>query len=257
VTSTNIPVREIPDLFDRSNFAKQKDMEMTLSPILTKPAVAESSDNGGNLPDCIFTEKLRFGKYSGKSPGDVLMAEGDGAKDELKGAYKILKENLGKFPQNQTLMDAIKAAVSAYKSGELKQGDTPTVQSSSGGLTKFPLYKAEARALFRKKREDGLSPAHDCSINWVFGNENPIEVEVKNYFAPVIEKDNGTIRTQVSKKVEETTGRMYITAAEWADVIQKIKISMNAFEAVYGPGCYKLAEQAVLDNIEAAKGKND
>lgn len=93
--SANIHTTSIPGISAKYRWAYQRHMEYE----------APESDSA------TYTERFQMGALKGKSPSDVLNAEGKSGKDTLREQYKFLKKKAEKFPVNKKLMNAITEAV--------------------------------------------------------------------------------------------------------------------------------------------------
>lgn len=133
--SANLNVRELEDMFSRTNYAfnKQMDKECEQQTAASVPAVGGSESNSGLSP--AYTTEFKSGPFKGKTPAAVLLDDPQN-RQELNQQYILLKKNLGQYPDNQKMLDAIMDAATLLKEGKLKKQQTTglayTVQIKSG-----------------------------------------------------------------------------------------------------------------------------
>ena len=64
--------------------------------------------------------RIGIGDYRNMTPSEVLLKYGEEAIKQLEGLIPIFEKNVDKYPANITKIEEIKAAIEAYKKGELK-----------------------------------------------------------------------------------------------------------------------------------------
>ena len=231
----NIPVNMIADIIARSEYAFKRAMDVEVEPEVSGTSPAH-------------TVRFTSGYFKGKTPAEVLLEDPEKNKKALMTQYEYLKKNLEKYPGNKIQMDAIRDASDLLKKGELFNKKTETQRPS------ITIYNAEARALIRKAREDGMCPVYTLSIRWNVGEKSPIVVDISNFYAPVTKFEDGRINPQISKKdpnsVVNLTYAMF--GWEWMDIIRSIKSNMQQFEMLHAKECFANAQSAARKLRETA-----
>lgn len=240
----NIRVNEIADIIKRTNFIYNKNLEMEL---MGTPKASESQSSPA------YTVKITSGELKGKTPAQILFEDPNNT-DKLNNLYKWLKGNLSKNPKykesNQRQMNAILDASKLMKEGKLEK---PEVNA----MDKFPIFESGFRPLTRKTKPDGSCFVYETSIHWVSGSKYPVEVEIKNYYAPVTQDSKGLLNVQVKKRTDFVASTMGLTIPEWMNVIAQIEANMRTFENVYACDLYKLAFNAAKENRLQAKAEKE
>ncbi len=233
----NVNFDDLPDIVERTNFARQKVYESELSP----SAQAETTDEA--LP-LAYTTTFGMGPFKGRTPADVVMENPEGNREKLQEQYKFLQANVAKYSRNQVIMDAITNAYELYKAGKLEK---KTAKPASG--RSFEIYKSGYRPQTREKREDGMCKVREMSVICNIGNRYPIELTISEYFAPVT-NINGKLNVQAAATDQASIRKMtaYMSMKDWNNLISKIKDQKAAFIAAHSPAL--LAE---ADKLFAAK----
>lgn len=236
--TANIPVRELAEIFVRTDYAFTKHMD----------ALYSTNDSDAEPTSSAYTVRISAGTLKGKTPAEVLIDDPEGGMEALKKQYAWLKENAEKYPKNKVQMQAIKEASDLLKAGKL------SAASAKSANKPIVLYNAEARALIRKKREDGMCPVHNLDIVWNLGEDSPVCVTVTNFYAPVLERADGTISPQVKNMDRESMVRisMNCTSKEWLNTIRAIKASMSQFEMLNCKKCIEDSTNAEIKGRQAA-----
>lgn len=190
-----------------------------------------------------YETRFKAGRLKDRSPVEVLLEDEDG-EDELRTQRDFLKKNLAKYPRNKGLIDAIDAALKLYEEGTIDAEAASETSSSGSGVIK--LFSVGLRPLQRKRRADGTCFVYTGHINWRLGEENPVEVEIENFYAPVEKKENGTLRVMAGKKVPSTyvKGTFNLPASLWMSYVYRIAMDMRLFENNYALMAQLLAESA-------------
>lgn len=235
----NIRKESLPLIIKKSEFAFNKEMEYMLSKADT-PQLSSA-----------YTVKITTGKLKGKTPAELLIEDPEN-KNILNEHYKFLKSNLAKYPKNQTQMDAIMEAAKLLSEGKL----------SENLVTKevvIPIYTPGFRPLVNRTREDGKSFVYDIKINWHVGSDNPVVIEVVNFYAPVIKTNDGLLNVKVTEKDAESEikNTMSMSLEMWEDIIYNIKMQMRAFEITNFASSFKMAEQQEIANRQANANNSD
>lgn len=204
-----------------------------------------------------FTKRLSSGKLKGKTPAEVIL----GAEDVeasiglLRNQYKWLRENAEKnrkyAASNQDQMQAIEQAIYLYRDGKLT-GEVADMVTSSAAGTVIPLYVGGFRPLTRREKKNGKTFVYELYINWNVGSDYPVMIEIRNYYATVNIKENGTMNVLASSKENEQKNTMNLTVAEWQNIIYMIQANMRMFEQKNANACFSSAARLRIKSREAA-----
>lgn len=232
VVTGNVKVTDMSDIIVRSKFAYEKDMQMSISV------------NNNQDKSLAYTVLMTSGKLKGKTPAQVLAENPEENKQLLNQQYKWLKDNIDKNPNyraaNQKQMDAIVEASKLFNEGKLS--------SSAAINNRFAIYEPGMRPLTRKTNPDGTCFVYEVSIYWIFGSKYPVEVNIRNFYAPVTRNEKGLLNVQAKKKVNEIFSTMNLSAAEWQHHIHMIETNMRTFEDLHAQELYSKAEKASQKN---------
>lgn len=227
----NLHPEELPKIQAITQKAFNSQMEKSYctapSPALNRPA---------------FTVRFKFGNLKGKTAAEILANDYEKGKVVLKEQYKFLKEGLAKYPNNQVEMDAISdSATLTAEDLELVRSGTC---SDSGDV--YQIFSLAARPLTRKTNEAGLSFCYEGSILWDTSRNYPVSVSIKNYYAPVVKKENGMLNVQVSQKdvSSEVSEVFNLTDSEWLFAVNEMDQTLKNFKSALFSKAYNLAEEA-------------
>ena len=227
----NVHIEDLPGIIAKTNIAAS----LAFTP---KPAAS-----GQKSP--AFTERFRIGPLKGKTPIDVLLENPEKGKAVLNEQYQFLQANLGKYKDNQILMDAI---VDASKQDLTKcQGGSPAMPVKILDIT--------CRPLVRKKRSDGMSFCYEGDVTYDPSMRYPVTVSVKNYYAPVRTMDNGTLNVDLSNKdrSSEKTKEFHMTMEEWLAAVDAMEQTRKEFRQAHFMNAWKMAEDAAKAARESAR----
>ena len=228
VATFNIPKADLPALFKKSDFACNKELDYRIN----------TESNSSNMPSSLaYTVRITGGKLKGKTPAEALIEDASN-KDILNEQYIFLKKNIQKYPKNKEQMEAISEAAKLFEEGKL----------NAANVTKeivIPIYNPGVRPKIRKIREDGKAFVYDVKINWHLGSASPVIIEVSNYYAPVIQKEDGLLNVKVSEKDadSEIKGSKSLSLEAWEDIVYNMKMQMRAFEINHFASALKMANQ--------------
>ncbi len=217
----------------------------------TAPAQEGSIDTSGPA----FQKKFMVGNLKGKAPAEILIENGwEEGKKILNNQYSWLKDNLQKFPKNKELMDAIVAASKLDPEKLAKLGGSEA--QATGSRKPVTILDIGMRPLIRKKRQDGKSPVYEGKVIWDFSHDRyPVNITIKNYWAPVNVNANGTLNVLAGQKTEEKSYNFSLSASQWADAVRIMKSRVEIFERICMPEAIKSATNAYMANLEAAKNQ--
>lgn len=236
--TANIPALAMPGIFYKMEGAIFEDRIAKMMKRFNP-----HSDDAGNSP--AYTVQLTSGSFRGKTPAQVLLEKPEN-RSMLESQMNWLKQNLGKYPKNQIQIDAISAAMDLLKTGNLRQSASPTQSVVS-------LYSSGMRPLVRRKREDGMCFVYEISIGFNAGTERPVGIEIRNYFAPVVKRDNGLLNVLKKEmdKSSEVKNVFWMSMDNWLWFRHLTEAQMRTFENMYAPSLYKTAFEAEAANRAA------
>lgn len=236
----NTNVKEMEDIFKRTDYAFAKSMDAECVP--PSPVNEELS--------LAYTVKITSGILKGKTPAEVLLENPNG-KEALNNQYKWLKTNLEKYPNNKKQMDAILDASRLFEEHKLKKAEKTEVYHSSIRL--YPsIGQPLPKPLRRKTREDGKSFIYEMEIFWHIGDKFPIEIVIRNYWAPVNVMEDKTLRIGLKDASDKVEKKMRLTEADWLNHIREIKTDMKSFEYLYSNTTRTDSINTLKENIAAA-----
>lgn len=222
--SANIPVSAMPGIFyNMEAAARAGEMKKPPSENPQSPA---------------YTVKITAGTLRGKTPAQAL-AEKPENKELLNNQINWLKQNLARYPGNKVQINAIQEALELYRAGHLKKV-TPAEEDTV-------IYQTGMRPLIRRKRADGKCFVYEISVKYSAG-ERPVLFEIRNYYAPVIQRDNGLLNVQAKDRADEQKNTFRLTMPEWLWFRHVIEAQMRTFENIQAPGLYKKAYAAEMAN---------
>ena len=96
-----------------------------------------------------------------------------------------------------------------------------------------------------KKKVNDKTFVYEINITWNVGAQYPVNIDIKNYYATVNEKPDGTLNVLVASKEAEKRNSMALSATEWTNIIYMMKTNMSMFEQRNAHACY--ADAARLD----------
>ena len=85
-------------------------------------------------------------------------------------------------------------------------------------------------------------------IHWNVGNTYPVEITIRNYWAPVNVMDDGTIRVAQKEATDRVEKTMRIGEAEWLNHLRTIRDDMTTFEVLHSKETRNDAMQTLLAN---------
>lgn len=257
--TANIPVKEIPNIIKRSNKVYDIDIERSLTPVST-PTNSNAGSQGSVQNSPAFTVQITSGIFKGKTPAQVLL-ENPNNLDKLGNQFNWLKSNLGKNPQyeegNKKQMFAIKEAKELFVAGKLIQQEV-NIQPAQSNFQSFVIYDSGVRPKYRNKREDGMSFIYSVKISWILGNKYPVNIEISNFYAPVVERENGLLNVQVASKdpKSEVKNTIKLSTSDWENILYMMQANMRTFENEISAKMRKIANDAHFQDAQSSKVQN-
>lgn len=200
-----------------------------------------------DIPGAPLVTQVRFrmGSAKGKTPFDILSEDYEKGTQILNDQYAFLAKGAERFPANKQEMDAIIQASQLDPSIFKKQ------EQEAGTFSPITLFEQTARPLTRKTDESGRSFCYEGKVMWNPGQNYPVEVQISNYYAPVIKKENGLLNVQVSQKVAETKKNFMTTDGEWLAAVDAMMRAVDAFYISCFARAYQTSEESARAHREA------
>lgn len=242
-TTSNIPVSAIPEILETvrmKNFSRFMPM-----PVQDKK-VSDTEDLSNSIA---YTTIISAGTLKGKSPAGALLENPNVNKKMLLNQVDWLQKHLAQYPRNQVQIDAINEALRLFDTGKLTAQSAP---SQPVERTDNEIYKSGMRPLIRRKNKNGKTFVYEIKISWIPGSEKPVEIEIKNYFAPVVKRENGLLNVMAKEKEEEIKNVFPMTMNEWFWLDHILNAQMRTFEDMNAARLYKIAKDEEWANKSAA-----
>lgn len=230
----NIPATDVPVLTKKTDiamFLKEQNKQL--------PEQVEKDK------DICYTQELKFGKYKGKTPAAVLLENAD-AKEELISHKAFLKQNVAKYPANQTQMDAIDNAIMLFDVGELKSDPVKPQSTSHNNMV---VYDKKFKST-RRKNAKGLFLCYNINITCHYHMNYPWVVTIENYYAPSI---NGKIDHK--NATDHHKASLRISDDDWSYMVSQFENLKKMYENTQFSSLLERANLLVQQQIEEAKAK--
>ena len=226
----NIPATDIPVM------SKKTDIALLLK------AQYVPAENKSSLSDC-YIQKLRFGKFKGKTAAEVLLSDPT-AKSDMESTRDLLQKNVEKYPANKVLVNAIDEAIMLFEAGELKEQSTQNTAQSS-----MTIYHKEYKST-RRANPKGLYLCYSISVDCQFDMDYSWQIKIDNYFAPSV---SGKID---HKKAEgRKSASIRLTDDDWALCVSQFENLKNLYESKCFPELLERADATARRQAEEAKTK--
>ena len=228
--TANIPVNEMLNIIMKSKTLHDLEIKQACTP------------HNEEFSSPAYTVRFTSGDMRGMTPAEVLLKDPENSK-KLNEQYTILKENLPKYPKNKKQLDAITDAARLYKEGKLQKSERTVIPS-------YLLYESGFRPLTRREKKDGLTFVYQIKLTWNFGESNPVRLEIENFYAPVIQTEQGLLNVQAKEKKNSTANEFHFSLDEWNWLIHLIESNIRIFEAIAGPKALKIATNMAEEKKE-------
>lgn len=226
--TANIPVTAIPGIFEKMKEARLQKKE-------------DKNDAPANSQ--AYTVVITSGTLRGKTPAQALI-ENPNNRQFLINQVSFLKQHLAQYPKNQVQIDALEDALKLYDSGKLDK----TAEVSGPSI----IYQTGVRPLIRRKDVNGRCFVYEISISYNDAAEKPVSIEIRNYFAPVEQKENGLLNVKARERVDEIKNAFNLSIDEWLWFEHMTEAQIRTFENINAPSLYKTAnEQEKLNRNNA------
>ena len=193
-----------------------------------------------------YTTVITSGILKGKTPAAALTENAQENRTLLIQQAKWLQQNLNRYPRNQVQIQAIEEGLKLYEEGKLDREASAVFRSEI-------VYQSGMRPLIRRKRGDGKCFVYEMSIKWNEGAEKPVEVEIRNYYAPVEKKDSGLLNVRAKERSDEVKNSFSLTIEQWLWAVHMLEANIREFESLHAAQAYKTAEEDARRNLEEAR----
>lgn len=233
--SANVSVQDVAAMYEKTRSA------LTASMFLSQNSSIPSSP--------AYTVRIKGGNLDGKTPAEALIENGASA---LNSQYKYLMERINdpkcaKFKTaNQKVINAIQDA-SKIGEDEIRKN----LSGSSSGL-RTNIYTS-FRGNPHKKNEEGLCFCTELDVTYISTEDYPVKISIKNYYAPIEEKETGQIIVQ-SKQKDLSTEQSYTfdtTMEFWLGALEDMQNTVREFRMLHARKMWDMAETAEKENRKA------
>ena len=112
------------------------------------------------------------------------------------------------------------------------------------------------RPLIRRKKSNGKCFVYEISIAWNTGAKKPLEITIRNYYAPVIQTEAGLLNVQAQQREEDIKNSFSLTLEEAMWMLHMLETNISTFENLYARGHYETAnteERKTLEEVKKSK----
>lgn len=274
-TTANIPVSEFPGIFEEvknKNLLKKmnsnenkmfgmvnsigKMTQKLVGKLIGQPQQQAPARLDTNSP--AFTLVISSGTLKGKTAVAALMENAEVNKPFLERQVNWLKQNLAKYPRNQQQINAITQALEYYNKGLLTKSSVDAAASSavSTSTDTNVIYKTGFRPLIRRKNKNGKCFVYEIRILWHEDLPKPVEIEIRNYYAPVVQDEKGLLNVRAKEREDDIKNHFSMTMEEWFWMQHMIESQISTFESIQAPKMYRTANDAERANKANAFGRS-
>jgi len=235
--TANVPVNELPAIFQKIRNLSLRDM-LSVQKQKSEPSKSPA-----------YTTTINAGTLKGKTPAALLLEDAQTNKRLLINQKNWLESNLGRYQRNAAQITAIEDALRLYEAGQLN------AEESKAGFQAKTVYSSGMRPLIRRKHGDKYF-VYEISIRWDGASEKPVEIDIRNYYAPVARTEKGLLNVKAKEREGEIRNVISLTLEEWLWVEHMLESNIRTFEDLYARNHYKQAYEAEKELREALrKGK--
>lgn len=235
--TANVPVNELPAIFQKIRNLSLRDM-LSVQKQKSEPSKSPA-----------YTTTINAGTLKGKTPAALLLEDAQTNKRLLINQKNWLESNLGRYQRNAAQITAIEDALRLYEAGQLN------AEESKAGFQAETVYSSGMRPLIRRKCGDKYF-VYEISIRWDGASEKPVEIDIRNYYAPVTRTEKGLLNVKAREREGEIRNVISLTLEEWLWVEHMLESNIRTFEDLYARNHYKQAYEAEKELREALrKGK--
>ena len=185
----------------------------------------EQVDGSDNESAAAYAVTFKAGSLKGKTPGEVIQGE-NGIKT-IESQIAFLQANLAKFPDNQKVIDACNAAISAFKAGTLG-----SVQERPRNETLKWVHRTPIKFLEKRKNTDGKCFIYAYTITCDYEKTDyPWQIGIVNGYADITRKEDGSVNisSKVSDRIETSVN---LSNDEVIYLAKRMEMTICEFETV-------------------------
>ena len=164
---------------------------------------------------------MRFGKFKGKSPAQVLQENPDNLV-QLKNSENWLADRIGQYKNNQKQYEAIKNAIELFEEGKLI--GSPVL---NGDI--FSIYDSGFKSQVRQRGEDGRCPVYQIKIKCNTAKNYPISIEIQNFYTFC----NGII-PDLKKMINHKEDTFNMDLKTWKKSVEAMRRTIHICEQMWG-----------------------
>lgn len=218
IMKANIRAEEVPYILRQYELTLAEKFRTKLHP---------DEDEEEPKQSAAYTTRFRLGNLKGKTPAEILLAD-PLAKGQLERQRQFLQDNVGKYPSNQELIDAIDDAIYLMDNGLL----TDEQPHSKNFIT---LYQEDYK--YMANGSSDTKTLAKIAITCDFSLDSPWGISIENGECPTV---NGKPdRTQVRDK---RSGTMQINDTEMARFMHALQNIKQLFESYVFPDAYRFVD---------------
>lgn len=172
-----------------------------------------------------YTVAMTSRELAKKTPAQLLN-EDPANKSKLESAKKWLSDNLSRYPNNKTQIDAIDDAIKLFDDGKLKKDITVASKI-------IDLYKVDTKIPNSKKlnaKYNNKTLVYSISICCQPGQDYPFAINIMNCYASTKTTSTGGIVGEMSTAEGKETFSILLTESEWNILITKLDKITRMFE---------------------------
>lgn len=232
--TANVPVNELPAIFQKIRNLSLRDM-LSVQKQKSEPSKSPA-----------YTTTINAGTLKGKTPAALLLEDAQTNKRLLINQKNWLESNLGRYPRNAAQITAIEDVLRLYEAGQLD------AEESKAGVQAEKVYSSGMRSLIRRKHGDKYF-VYEITIRWDGASEKPVEIDIRNYYAPVTRTEKGLLNVKAREREGEIRNVISLTLEEWLWVEHMLESNIRTFEDLYARNHYKQAYEAEKELREALR----
>lgn len=241
VITGNLPARDISCLTTKIKWVLQDKM-LHGNEIVNNSKERISSIEEGDFNALARSETFKMGAFKGKTPADVILENESSGLEAVHKQMEFLEQNVAKYPANQAVIDACRAALAAHSEGTLKPSDETVGTASS--LIKV-VYDTPIKFLASKKNSEGKFFVYQIKISCDYTKTKaPWSVAIMNGYSTVVRAPNGG--ANISEKI---TGKVLsyfnLTDDEAFSFADRLENDIRMFESCIYKHQYKVYLEAI------------
>ena len=236
----NIPERDVCAISKATDTAYEKKVMHEAS------QQAANAAAGGSAA---YTARFHLGNNKGRTPADILI-EDPGKREALLKDREYLKERVGKFTQNQVIIDGIDDAVALLDAGKLAKA------GASGYMPPvITIYDKKYKFLTSESAKDseGRCRIYSISMRCDLSRKYPFVVEVENAMGFVNPTKTGGSAVDMQSLINREKAAMHLTDGEFVGLAAALEGNYKAFQHAVFMSQYEKAKGLARKSWAVAK----